>query len=60
VCFYLCILFDVVVLKYKRETTDAKFSDKIGRLSVHSTKKKFFRISQKMVGVQVIAVLFVV
>jgi hypothetical protein len=40
------------VLKYKRET-EAKFTDKIGRLSVHSTKKKFFRMSQKMSGIQV-------
>jgi hypothetical protein len=40
------------VLKYKRET-EGKFTDKIGRLSVHSTKKKFFRISQKMSGIQV-------
>ena len=41
------------VLKYKQDT-DVKFSDKIGKLTMHSTKKKIFRMSQKMVGVQVI------
>jgi len=38
------------VLKYKK---DAKLADKISRLSVHSTKKKLYRISRKMIGTQV-------
>jgi len=45
-CFRAC-----EVLKYKK---DAKLADKISRLSVHSTKKKLYRISRKMIGTQVL------
>jgi hypothetical protein len=40
-----------LVLKYKK---DAKLTDRISRLSVHSTKKKLKRISQMMAGVQTV------
>ena len=45
-------MYFVSVLKYRKET-DSKLSDKIARLSAHSAKKKFYRFTQKMVGVQV-------
>jgi len=38
------------VLKYKK---DPKLADRISRVSVHSTKKKLYRISRKMIGTQV-------
>ncbi len=41
------------MLKYKKDT-DRRISEKIAKLSVHSTKKKFMRISQMMIGVQTI------
>ncbi|KAI0217835.1 Dynamin-binding protein [Lamellibrachia satsuma] len=40
-----------LVLKYRKDT-DSKLSDKISRITVHSAKKKFYRVTQKMVGVQ--------
>ena len=46
-------VFFFTVYKYKKESGDT-LSDKIGRLNVHSTKKKFYRLSQKMVGVQTV------
>jgi len=42
----------VTVQKYKSETDD-KLSEKLGKLTIRSTKKKFFRLSQMMVGTQV-------
>jgi hypothetical protein len=48
----LSFLLSLLVMRYKKDR-ESSLSDRFAKLNVHSTMKKFYRLSQKVVGIHV-------